>query len=113
VRRPFVFITLGFAACVHHGTEGLASYYGKGFEGRPTASGEIFNPQGLTCAHPTLPFGTCLRVENRANGKVVRVRVNDRGPYVKGRIIDLSEGAARKLGMLEGGLTTVRLDPCD
>ena len=106
-------LLVGLTACACRTTEGVASFYGKGFEGKQTASGEIFDPQGLTAAHPTLPFGTCLRVENRANGRVVKVRVNDRGPYVKGRMIDLSEGAARKLGMLDGGLATVRLLPCD
>ena len=101
-------------ACTHRAaTDGLASFYGKGFEGKPTASGEPFDPQGLTAAHLTLPFGTCLEVQNIANGRTVRVRVNDRGPYVKGRLIDLSEGAARKLGMLDLGVAPVRISRCE
>jgi rare lipoprotein A len=92
--------------------EGLASYYGKGFAGRPTANGEIFNPRAMTAAHKKLPFSTCVRVENVANGKEVTVRINDRGPFVGDRIIDLSEGAAQKLDMLEKGLAKVRLFRC-
>ena len=93
--------------------EGLASYYGAGFDGRKTASGERFDKDALTAAHPKLKFGTCLEVENVGNGQTARVRVNDRGPYVGGRIIDVSEGAARKLGMLSGGVARVRLYRCD
>src|SRR5689334_8314435 len=75
---------------------GLASYY---FEAQPTASGERFNPNELTAAHKTLPFGTRVRVTNRHNGKSVVVRINDRGPFVKGRVIDLSRAAARAINM--------------
>ena len=71
-----------------------ASYYADKFHGRPTASGEIFNMNDYTCAHKTLPFGTVLRVTNLANGRSVNVRVNDRGPFVAGREIDLSKAAA-------------------
>ncbi|MCI0572315.1 MAG: septal ring lytic transglycosylase RlpA family protein [Myxococcaceae bacterium] len=93
-------------------SEGLASFYGKAFAGRPTASGERFHPEAFTAAHRTLRFGSCLRVVNVENGRSVQVRVNDRGPFVKGRILDVSLGAARRLGMVERGLARVRLYPC-
>lgn len=89
---------------------GQASWYGKAFAGKPTASGEIFNHELLTAAHRSLPLGTKVRVTNVANGKSVEVKVNDRGPYVGGRIIDLSRAAALALGMIEDGLTEVRLE---
>ena len=89
---------------------GTASYYGKGFAGRPTANGEIFDPTQMTCAHRTLPFGTWLKVTNLGNGKSVVVRVNDRGPFTKRRVLDLSEGAAKKLDMMGIGTAHVRLD---
>jgi rare lipoprotein A len=77
----------------------VATYYGQEFAGRRTASGEKFNPSGLTAAHRTLPFGTRIRVTNSRNGRSIIVRINDRGPFVKGRTIDLSSGAARAIGM--------------
>src|SRR5438270_13680731 len=77
----------------------VATYYGQEFAGRRTASGEKFNPSGLTAAHRTLPFGTQVRVTNSRNGRSIIVRINDRGPFVKGRAIDLSSGAARAIGM--------------
>ena len=89
---------------------GLASWYGGLHQGLVTASGEIFDMHRLTAAHRSLPLGTRLRVTNLENGRVVRVRVNDRGPYVLGRIVDLSREAARSLGMVERGVTLVRLD---
>lgn len=89
---------------------GLASYYGEKFRGRPTASGEIFDPDRMTCAHKTLAFGTVVKVTRLDTGKAVTVRVNDRGPFVVGRIIDLSEGAARKLGMIAAGVVKVRVE---
>jgi rare lipoprotein A len=92
--------------------EGMASFYGESFRGRQTASGERFDPDALTAAHRTLPFGTCLHVENPENGRTVRVRVNDRGPYAHGRILDLSEGAARVLDLLREGVARVRLYRC-
>ena len=92
--------------------EGLASYYGPGLEGRPTASGEKFNPQKLTAAHKKLPFGTCLRVVNMENGRSVEVRVNDRGPFVQGRVVDVSLAAAKQLDMLKKGLARVRIYRC-
>lgn len=92
--------------------EGPASYYGKGLHGRPTASGETFDKNALTAAHPRLPFGTCVRVQAVKSGRSVEVRVNDRGPYTGGRIIDVSEAAARVLGMLDAGVARVRLYRC-
>ncbi len=80
--------------------EGIASWYGPKFHGRRTASGEIFDMYKLTAAHPWLPFGTVVRVTNLENGLSVVVRINDRGPFVKGRIIDLSYAAAKKIRML-------------
>ena len=89
---------------------GTASWYGDYFQGKQTASGEPFNMNDLTAAHPTLPLGTFVKVTNLRNGKAVVVRINDRGPVVDGRIIDLSYNAARALGFKERGLQTVRLD---
>jgi rare lipoprotein A len=92
------------------GTKGayaLASFYGEDTE---TASGERFNPNELTAAHPTLPFGTRLRVTNIANGHSVVVRVNDRGPFVRGRSVDVSSAAAERIGMVERGVVKVKLD---
>jgi len=90
--------------------EGIASWYGAQFEGRPTASGEIFDPGLFTAAHPTLPFGTFLIVTNRNNNRQVSVRVNDRGPFVEGRIIDVSEAAAEHLGMIVTGTAPVIIE---
>ena len=81
------------------GEEGLASWYGHPYHGRPTASGEIYNMYDFTAAHRTLPFGTRVRVHNLENGRTVDVRINDRGPFVAGRIIDLSYSAAQSIGM--------------
>ena len=78
---------------------GEASYYGPGFDGKKTASGEIFDQDDMTCAHKSLPFGTKLKVVRKDNGKSVVVRVNDRGPYVDGRILDLSMAAGKKIGL--------------
>ncbi len=90
--------------------EGIASWYGPGFAGRRTANGEIFDPTQLTAAHRTLPFGTQVRVTKLANGLSVVVRINDRGPFRPGRIIDLSRAAAERLRMIGSGLATVRLE---
>jgi rare lipoprotein A len=90
--------------------DGTASYYGADFAGRRTASGERFDPQALTAAHPVLPFGTRVRVTNLENGRSVTVRINDRGPYTAGRILDVSWEAARELGMLRSGVARVRLE---
>ena len=89
---------------------GIASWYGSYFDGKETASGEAFNMYDLTAAHPTLPLGTFVKVTNLRNGRTVVVRVNDRGPVVEGRIIDLSYGAARALNLEHRGIQTVRLD---
>jgi len=89
---------------------GTASFYGAAHEGKTTASGEKFDPNAFTAAHPTLAFGTVVRVTNLSNGKMVKVAINDRGPVTKGRIIDLSSAAARVLGMEDSGIAKVRLE---
>lgn len=89
---------------------GIASWYGEDFHGWLTASGEIYDMESLTGAHRTLPLGTIVKVTNVQNGKQVRVRINDRGPYVSGRILDLSYAAAHRLGMMEGGVSAVSLE---
>jgi rare lipoprotein A len=96
------------AADAHsHKAVGVASFYS---EGTQTASGEKFNTNELTAAHPTLPFGTTVRVTDVTTGRSVTVRVNDRGPYVPGRIVDVSSAAAKELGILDRGVTKVKLD---
>jgi rare lipoprotein A len=87
--------------------EGMASWYGDEYAGKPTASGEIFNPAIFTAAHPSLPFGTDLLVTNMQNKRQVRVRVNDRGPFVASRIIDVSRAAAEALDMISAGVVPV------
>jgi rare lipoprotein A len=89
---------------------GQASWYGPGFHGRTTANGERYNQHGLTAAHKSLPFGTRIKVTNKNNGRTVVVRVNDRGPYAGGRVIDLSAGAASVLGMMSSGVAPVQLE---
>jgi rare lipoprotein A len=89
---------------------GTASWYGEQFQGKPTASGEPYDMRDLTAAHPSLPLGTLVKVTNLRNGKAVVVRINDRGPVVDGRIIDVSYNAARALGFESRGLQRVRLD---
>jgi len=112
--------TLGAAlfltACAHVTAEaaprpetGLASFYGDEFQGRPTASGQPYDGRRLTCAHRSHPFGAWLEVVNLENGRKVRVMVNDRGPFVKGRVVDLSREAARQLGITGRGLARVRV----
>jgi rare lipoprotein A len=88
---------------------GTASFYAEAFQGRQTANGERYDMNAMTCAHRTLPFGTILEVENLDNGMTVTVRVNDRGPYVGGRIVDLSKAAADRIGMTGAGTAEVRL----
>lgn len=88
---------------------GKASWYGKKYHGRKTASGQVYNMFLMTAAHQTLPFGTKVKVISERTGKEVIVRINDRGPFVDGRIIDLSKKAARKLGILEVGEEPVKL----
>jgi len=89
---------------------GKASYYGDAFNGRRTANGEIFNMNDLTAAHRSLPFGTIVKVTNLKNGATAKVKINDRGPFVAGRIIDLSQAAAEELDMLGDGVVDVKLE---
>ena len=96
--------------CASSTSDGLASYYADKYQGRKTANGETFDTTRLTAAHRTLPFGTRVRVTNVVNGKSVVVRVNDRGPFVAGRVIDLSAAAAKQLDMLRAGVVKVKLE---
>ena len=89
---------------------GIASWYGPGFHGNRTANGEIYDQYELTAAHPSLPLGTRAMVTNLANGRAVEVRINDRGPFVDNRVIDLSYGAARVIGMVGPGVSPVRIE---
>mgnify|MGYP002023735924 CR=1 FL=1 len=89
---------------------GIASYYGKKFHKKLTANGETFNMNRVSAAHKTYPLGTRVKVTNMENGKSIKLTINDRGPYVKGRIIDLSYKAARKIGFVNQGTTKVRID---
>jgi rare lipoprotein A len=89
---------------------GMASWYGPGFHGRRTASGDRFDQNGMTAAHRYLPLGTVARITNLANGRQVVVEINDRGPFKGRRVLDLSKGAALRLGMVDSGLARVRID---
>jgi rare lipoprotein A len=101
-------LTIGFTPLKAAGQQkGKASFYAKKFHGRKTASGERLHPDSLTCAHRTYPFGTKLKVYNPANGRSVVVKVTDRGPFVRGRIIDLSWRAAKELDIIAQGVATV------
>jgi rare lipoprotein A len=93
--------------------EGKASYYANNFHHKKTASGESFNLKHFTAAHRTLPFGTSVNVINLDNGKNVVVRINDRGPHLKGRIIDVSQAAAKEIGLLSSGTANVRIEAYD
>ncbi len=125
MKKPhFCFLFLGLSLCVYscrsekpvttppagYVEVGEASWYGPGFHGRMTSSREIFDMQDLTAAHPSLPFGTMVEVTNLENSRTVTVRINDRGPFVKNRIIDLSYAAARMLGLIGPGTARVRLE---
>jgi rare lipoprotein A len=90
--------------------EGIASYYADSLDGNPTASGEPYDKSAMTAAHWTLPFGTKVKVTNLANDKSVVVRINDRGPHIENRIIDVSGAAAEKLGLLDSGTSRVRIE---
>jgi len=103
-----VVLCVGCAAR-HPVERGQASWYGPGFRGNPTASGERFVPRKRTAAHRTLAFGTVVRVTRTDTGQSVRVVVNDRGPFVTGRVVDLSKGAARRIGMLDVGVVPVEV----
>lgn len=98
------------AQAVKVGSRGMASWYGPGFNGRRTANGERYNQNGLTAAHRSLPFGTKVRVTNVRNGRSVIVRITDRGPHVRGRIIDLSAAAARIVGVMQSGVAPVNIE---
>lgn len=105
-----VLSTIIMSSCAPKITQtGKASYYADRFKNRPTASGQPYKPGKLTAAHKTLPFGTKVTVINRVNGKQVKVIINDRGPFVSGRIIDLSKKAARKINLVDAGVADVRI----
>src|ERR1035441_1705863 len=91
------------------GERGLASWYGKEFDGLPTASGETFRPEKISAAHRTLPLGTVVDVTNEKNGKIVRVKINDRGPFIPGRILALSKAAAAEIGSVADGVVPLSL----
>jgi rare lipoprotein A len=106
-------VSLAYAAVEIHdrySMTGIASWYGRRFMGKTTANGEIFDPEEMTAAHRRLAMGTIVRVTDLKNKRQVVVRINDRGPYIPGRIIDLSRAAARQLGMLKRGLALIRID---
>lgn len=106
VRRPRVAAPAPVASNVQ---EGIASWYGPGFHGKRTSSGERFDQYDFTAAHRTLPLGSWVVVTNQTNGRSIQVYVNDRGPYIQGRVIDLSYAAARAIGMLGPGTVPVRI----
>jgi len=106
-KTPLAVVTNKHAAKIKDASYGLASFYEHDLE---TASGEKFDPHKMTAAHPTLPFGTRLRVTDVTTGRFVTVRINDRGPFVPGRIVDVSYTAAEKLGIIERGVAMVKLD---
>jgi rare lipoprotein A len=89
---------------------GVASWYGQEFQGNTTASGEVYDLNGLTAAHPTLPFGTTIRVTNLKNNKNILLRINDRGPHIRQRLVDVSWAAAKRLGFVRSGITRVRVE---
>jgi rare lipoprotein A len=96
-------------SCAGYTETGKASYYSNKLEGRKMANGEKYNPNKLTAAHKTLPFGTKIKVSNPANGKTVKVKVTDRGPFSPGRVVDLSYKAAKKIDILNAGVAPVKL----
>ena len=125
MRRAVMMLALvGFAACASAGSvqadrrtwkvgnvqEGKATWYGKKFHGKQTASGERYDMNSMTAAHRSLPFGSVVRVTNLRNGKSAVVRINNRGPYGKGRIVDVSRAAARKLEMIDRGVVRAKLE---
>jgi rare lipoprotein A len=105
----FLFFISLYACTPKITQSGKASFYADKFNGRKTASGEIFRNSKLTAAHKTLSFGTKVKVTNKNNGKSVKVRINDRGPFVVGRIIDLSKKAAKKIGLDKAGVSEVEI----
>lgn len=100
---------LAFVFNPGYSERGIASFYGKKFHGRPTASGELFDMSAMTAAHKKLPFNTLLKVTNLKNGRFVYVRVNDRGPFIHRRIIDLSRAAAEQIDLIESGTAPVEI----
>jgi len=106
----FLMMTFSVAAASE---EGMASYYADSLNGNPTASGEAYDRTELTAAHRTLSFGTRVKVTNLDNGQSVVVRINDRGPHVEDRVIDVSGAAAQKLGLIESGTAKVKVDVLD
>lgn len=104
-----ILFTLILSPIFSYELEGLASWYGGKFQGRQTASGEIFDTYEFTAAHKELPFGTIVEVKNNDNGKVVNVRINDRGPFIEGRVIDLSYVAALELDIIKDGVASVTI----
>lgn len=106
--KSFVAVVLFLFGTSVNAKTGIASWYGPGFQGKKTASGEIFNTHALTAAHKTLKFGTKVKVTNLHNGKYVFVTINDKGPFIKGRVIDLSHAAKNAIGM--GGTAKVSLE---
>jgi rare lipoprotein A len=108
--RLFFVMLLVASGPLHGFEEGLASWYGGKFQGRLTANGEIFDTNQLSAAHRSLPFGTIVKVTNLENGSSIEVRINDRGPFIEDRIIDLSRAAADALGMTKRGVAPVRLE---
>ncbi len=104
----FCFLYVGPVKAQHY--DGMASYYGPGFHGRKAANGSIFDMHSMTCAHKKYPFGTKLKVTNMKNGKSVVVTVTDRGPYARGRVIDLSLGAAKEIDMMKSGVVPVSIE---
>lgn len=105
----FLSINMSLSALTLYKNDVTASFYAEKFHGKRTSNGEIFNMNDLTCAHKSLPFNTILKVTNLSNGKSVQVRVNDRGPFVTGREIDLSKAAAKKIGMITSGTAKVKI----
>lgn len=118
IRCTLLLVIVALAACapyharrrsIKYEATGIASWYGPGFAGRKTACGERYEPSGMTAAHRTLPFGTAVKVTNLDNDRSIVVRINDRGPYVHRRLIDLSQGAAKKLGVIGTGTARVKV----
>ena len=110
MKKLFLILTMLLTPNKGNTEIGVASYYGKGFHGKKTASGKIFNKYGKTGAHRKLPFGTHVKVTNLNNGLTTTVEITDRGPFIKGRIIDLSEQAAQELGFQKKGIAKVSIE---
>lgn len=112
ILMPHAVLASGLA-CAEEVERGVASWYGPGFEGALTKSEELFNPAAFSAAHPSLPFGTMVKVVNMRNNKSVTVKVNDRGAFDKERVIDLSQGAAQEIGMIDAGTAPVAIFKCN